>query len=637
MLHLIEKPKPMRYFLVISFAIYSYHSSFSQALREKELKTQIREVTVFLSSAQIFEGGSADLPSGSTLLVIKNLPTDLDEKSIQVKGDGDFTILSVNYKRNYLNTRKRDEKIDSLKSRVELIELDISRDRARLDVLGEKLSLLSSNKTLGGSATGVSIAQLKQAMELFESEIQSIKHEEIAINAKLRARLAQKGLLEMQLKEANEKSVVPTGEIEISVKCDGPVTAKFRVTYLVGNAGWFPKYDVRVENIRKPLEITYKAEVFQNTGTDWKNVKLRFSNANPNQSGSVPELNTWNLTFAQYLIDQYRLYGKVAGLETQNVQAVRGRVVDSTGSPMAGVNVIVKGTTVGTATDVDGNYSLTIPAGSSAIEFSFIGYESLERPITGSEINVSLKEDVMALQEVVTVGYGVRRAVRVRGMSSLKKKDEVKALATTTIENQTTVEIEVTEPYSIKSTGEKLLVDLKKIEVQALYQYYAIPKLDKDAFLVARIVNWDQYNLLEGEANLYFEDAFVGRSVLNAKSLSDTLDISLGRDKNIVVGREKNEEYCKHRFIGSNVSETRGFRILVRNKKTQSINITIQDQVPVSLLSDISVEVQELSGGDLTKSSGKIAWELTIDPQQQKELVLLYEVRYPKREKVVLE
>jgi uncharacterized protein (TIGR02231 family) len=260
---------------------------------------------------------------------------------------------------------------------------------------------------------------------------------------------------------------------------------------------------------------------------------------------------------------------------------------------------------------------------------------SQEVPINKPEINVRLKEDQTQLSEVVVTGQGLQgRApgVQVRGLSSIAE-----TIKTTVIENQTTVEIEVEAPYSIQSNGEKLLVDLKKHNIEALYEYYAIPKLDKDAFLVARIINWDQYNLLEGEANLYFEDAYIGRSILDAKALQDTLNISLGRDKNIVIGREKNEQFSKRRTIGSNVVETRGFKIIVRNKKSLPIKLTLFDQIPVPVVSDIVVSPIELSKGQLDNKTGKVTWELNVEPQQQKEIILQYEVKYPKREKVILE
>lgn len=612
----------------------------AQTIHEKDLKTEIREVTVFLTSAQIFESGSVTLSPGKTTLTIKDLSPYLDDKSIQVKGDGDFTILSVNHKLNYFSALKKDKQIDSLHLVLKSIEQAMTSERARLEILKEKFSVLNANKSLGGTA-GVSILQLRQAIELFELELQKIKQEEIRINASLEERKLLQDKMNQHLKELNDRTIIPSSEIEVSVNADRQTPAKFRVTYLVGNSGWFPKYDVRVADIRNPLEITYKAEVFQNTGVDWKNVKLRFSNGNPSQSGMVPTLRQWNLGFERF---DYGLAGKVAGLalsRTSPVDFAKGRVFDADGQPLPGVNVLVKGTTIGTVTDGSGNYYLSVPDRSATLVFSFIGYQSQEIPVVQAQANVIMVEDVSELQEVVVTGYGVARSpIRIRGASSLRSKEarrESKPLVTTTIENQTTVEIEVAEPYSIKSNGEKMLIDLKVIEANALYEYYAVPKLDKDAFLIARIVKWDQYNLLEGEANLYFEDAFVGRSILNARSLQDTLDISLGRDKNIVVGREKNEEFCKRKSLGMNVSESRGFKILVRNKKSQPINITIFDQLPVSVVNDISVTPENLSDGTLDNSSGKITWQLKLEPQQQKDLQLHYEVRYPKKERILLE
>lgn len=627
--------------LILLLVTFLVLPASSQTTREKDFKTQIKEVTVFLNSAQIFETGMASVAPGKTVLRVKGLSPYLDDKSIQVKGEGDFTILSVNHKLNYLDALKRDGKIDSLHQIIERLDEVTTRENSRLTVLNEKLALLHANQSIGGNTTGVSITQLKQAIELFETEIQKIRDEELKMKAAIADRDKTKAKLNNQLKELHDQAILPTGEIEITIASESAATAKFRVTYLVANTGWFPKYDVRVESIKKPLQITYKAEVYQNTGIDWKDVKLRFSNGNPSQTGTAPTLNTWNLSFARFTnIYSPAIYGSRSPGNPE-IRHVRGRVIDSNGDPLPGVNVILKGSTIGTVSDASGNYSLALPGNSSpTLVLTFVGYASQEVPVYQSEANITLQPDVQQLSEVVVSGYATGAPIRIRGVSSIRgkvAKPESKPLVTTTIENQTTVEIEVKEPYSIKSNGEKVLVDLKHIAVDAIYEYYAVPKLDKDAFLMARLVNWDRHNLLEGEANLYFEEAFVGRSILNAKSLQDTLDISLGRDKNIVVGRDKNQEFCKTRTFGSNVSEMRGFRIMVRNKKSQPVNITIFDQIPVSIVSDISVTPDELSNAQLEPSTGKVTWQLKLEPQQQKDLALHYEVKYPKREKVLLE
>ena len=621
-------------FLLTTTLVLGTLLSYAQNFKEKELKTEIKEVTVFLKGAQIFETGSVVIPQGNTILKVKGLSSFVDEKSIQVKATGDFTILSVNHSLNHLEELQKNEKADSLTKVTEAIYLAVSYENARLAVLKEKQSILNENKKLRGQNSETPIAQLKQTMDFYEAEVSKIKTEEIKINKSIEAKNAEISALQRQLQELYTLRVWPSGEITIRVNADTQTSGKFTITYMVDNAGWYPKYDVRVKDINSPLQLIYKAELFQNTGIDWKNVKLRFSNGSPNQSGMVPTLMPWNLTYARYTNLQPKTY---YGLDA--VRSVQGRVTSADdGSPLPGVSVLVKGSTIGTQTDGDGNYALTLPNGATDLTFSFISLKSQTVKINRSEIDVAMESDAATLNEVVVVASGLtvqrrelgNQATTVRGRAT-------QPLTTNVIENQTTVEIEIATPYSVKSNGEKLMIDLKKYDIDALYEYYAIPTLDKDAFLMARIINWDQYSLLEGEANLYFEDAFVGRSILDAKSLQDTLSVSLGRDRSIVISREKNEQFSKRKVLSGSIQETKGFKLVVRNKKSQSINLTVFDQVPVSIIDDITVTLVELSKGKFDKKTGQVAWELNIDPQQQKELNLQYEVKYPKHESVLLE
>lgn len=621
----------MRPITTILFLTFAY-SSFSQVVQEKELRTNIKAVTVFLSGAQIFETGTITVPAGKSILKIRNLSPFLDDKSIQVKAEGDFTILSVNHSLNYLTELKKGNRIDSLTTLVDAVDRAVAHYQARLEVLSEKQSLLNANKNLGGQNSGATVAQLKVAMEFYEAEITRIKEEQIQVQRSIMLKTKEKTQLENQLRELNQQKSLPGSEVEIRISAEKSSSGSFDLTYLVANAGWFPKYDIRVDNVKSPLELTYKAEVFQNTGIDWKNVKLKFSNGTPNQSGVVPELTPWKLNFARNTVFERSIPGMVVPGSIRNVS---GKVVDQSGQPLPGVSVTVQGSTIGTVTDAGGNYNLTLPNGARSLVASFVGYRSREVPINQPQITILLEEDVMALSEVMVVGYGLQG--KAPGVQPRAMKTAANIVSTTVVENQTTVEIEVETPYSIAANGEKLLVDLKKYEIKADYHYYAIPKLEKDVFLTARVTDWDQYNLLEGEANLYFEDAYVGRSVLDAKSLQDTLTISLGRDKSIVVEREKSEQFSRTRSIGSNTVETRGFKITIRNKKSQPIQLTLFDQIPVSVISDISVSATELSNGKLTPETGKVSWDFTINPQQQKDITLQYEVKYPRKEKVILD
>jgi hypothetical protein len=633
-MHLQKKSPPMKTLITSSFLVLMIAFCDGQPLKETELKTTIKEVTVFLDAAQIFETGAANITTGKSLVRVKRLSPFIDEKSIQVKAEGEFTILSVNHKFNYIDALKKNEIIDSLKKVKNDFQSKINVIGLRQQVLEEKYKVMDENRKVAGQ-NGVGVAQLKQTMDFYERELTAIKDEELKLRRQASQLTAQQQTIDRQLKEEQDRKILPTSEVEIRVDGRATGTGKFSLTYLVANAGWFPKYDVRVKDINSPLSLSYKAEVFQNTGVDWKSVKLRFSNGTPNQSGVAPQLPDWRLTYARNTVMQ-----DVFGDARRAPGTVRGRVQDENGEGAPGVNVVIKGTTIGTVTDANGNYSLTLPNMSSTLVFSFIGYTTQEIRADRPEVNVTLMADQAMLSEVVVTGYtSVQRrdvtgsVVRVRGIKSSAAANVI----TTVIENQTTVEIAVDEPYTINSDGEKLSVDLKQYAIPASYEYYAVPKIDKDAFLIAQITDWDQYNLLEGEANLYFEDAFIGRSILNAKTLNDTLNISLGRDKSIVIARTKIDEFSKTKTIGTNTTDTRAFRITVRNRKSQPIKLNILDQIPVSIVDDITVETKEFSGGRLDEKTGKVTWSLTIEPTQQKELLLKYEVKYPRRESVILE
>ncbi len=617
--------------LLVSLAF----QGFAQDLKEVTLTNQIKEVTLFLSGAQVFETATGTLSAGESVLLVKGLSPFLDEKSIQVKGQGSFIIQAVNKRLDFLHEKEEGEKAKSLEKEIAEIEKRQSNLRNRIQVLGTKMSVLSANKSIGSSQAGTSMTALKATLDFFDAEHTKIALEELQINAQLMANEQELDALRNQVYALQQSDDKAKAEIRIRVKATGAGPATFQINYLVSNAGWYPKYDVRVKSITEPLQLQYKAEVFQNTGADWKNVKLRFSNANPNQGGQAPIIDKWELNYARYTtVNKFAL--------PQTPGTISGMVLDEQGQPLPGTAVLVKGTTIGTTTDLEGRYSLTLPATAKTVVFSFVGMRMEEIPIQGrSSLNVTLMQDTQMLSEVVVTGGNRQMEKRaltgtnlsIRGTSSM----DAAPLMTSFVENQTTVEIQVAEPYSIKTNGERTLVDLKTYEIPANYRYTAIPKLDKDAFLLAEMADWSQYSLLEGESNLYFEDGFVGRSILNPAALQDTLQVSMGRDRSLVMQREKVDQFSKKRSIGANITESRGYEITLKNNKSQAVTLQVKDQIPVSVNSAIEVTSGELSGGILDPLTGIVTWEITLPPGGQQKLSLRYEVKYPKSERVILD
>jgi len=175
------------------------------------------------------------------------------------------------------------------------------------------------------------------------------------------------------------------------------------------------------------------------------------------------------------------------------------------------------------------------------------------------------------------------------------------------------------------------------MEVAARYEYYCVPKLDQDAFLTAKITDWNDLNLLEGESNLFFEGTFLGKAIIHPKTAGDTLNISLGRDKNISVKRVSVKEFSRKQLLGSNKIDYRTFEINIRNNKKQPINLIVEDQFPLSTMKEIEVDKIESKEAELDIETGKLKWIIQLDPGKEKKVDFKYSVKYPKNNNLVLE
>ena len=211
------------------------------------------------------------------------------------------------------------------------------------------------------------------------------------------------------------------------------------------------------------------------------------------------------------------------------------------------------------------------------------------------------------------------------------------AVFTDISESQTNLEFTIHIPYDIPSDNKQYTINIQDYTLPATYEYYCAPKLDREAFLLARITGWENYNLLSGGINLFFEDTYVGKSLLNVRNTNDTLDLSLGRDKGIVVTRMKMKDFTEEKIIGSNKRETSAWEITIRNNKKQAIDLRIEDQLPVSMNKSIEVEMLDCSGGKNSKETGLIAWKIKMAPSAEKKLRLSYAIKYPKDQRVFID
>ncbi|MEM0998893.1 MAG: DUF4139 domain-containing protein [Bacteroidota bacterium] len=252
------------------------------------------------------------------------------------------------------------------------------------------------------------------------------------------------------------------------------------------------------------------------------------------------------------------------------------------------------------------------------------------------------------LNETVVVGKSRSRAIRAAPRAQDESdKDlasgglpaeygDVATLAdfTTVNEGATTVEFAISVPQTIPSDAKPQRVDIQRTDLPADFQHVAVPKLDKDAFLLARISEWESLNLLPGEAQIFFEGTYVTSSYIGTGLAKDTLEFSLGRDGKVVIQRAQLKDFTKIRTLGANRTRTFAYEITARNTKSEPVTLRLEDQIPVSQDKDITVKVEELSGAQLNADTGQLTWDLSLAPQTTQKLRLIFSVKHPKNLKI---
>lgn len=206
----------------------------------------------------------------------------------------------------------------------------------------------------------------------------------------------------------------------------------------------------------------------------------------------------------------------------------------------------------------------------------------------------------------------------------------------TVSQNLIRTEYEIKLNYNIASDGRAHKVLINQRAVPMILAFAAVPKLCNDAFLQAKIVGWEDLNIIPGSARLYFDGTYVGEMYLDANSNSDTLNVNLGRDKSIIITRKKIKEKFKVKFIDNEKVETRTIELMVRNTKNINLEIELEDQIPiVQGTEEIKVKLINSDDAELDELTGKLKWRVKLGVKDTKKITFTYEIRYPKNKPVM--
>lgn len=576
--------------------------------------SSLKQATVYRVGAELMHTAKASLPQGTSELVIDGISNRVDLNSIQIGTEGKVTILSVEFSTEYLKPAIKTASVKRLEDSLELVYKELSKIAVQVKTGKELLELLKANKQIGGTQTGLSVAELIRMMDYYKVKTLEIENELSVYREKENKLNETIDKIRMQINEEEQKNIKSSGKILLQVLCPLAGNYNFTVSYLTPAAFWNASYDIKVESISKPINVVYKAKLVQTTGIDWKDVKLSLATSIPSQQGTAPVFQTW---FLSYIDPVARMENKMMNTIPSMVQGrVAGVSVTADGVPGSNTSIRLRGA----ASFKTSNKPL----------FILNGNPVSEEEVNKVDPNMIKKIDVLKDASATSV-YGAEAANGVI-LITLKEGDDYVSMN----DNELNVTFSIDIPYDVPTNGKEQQVLLKEYTVPSFFKFYAAPKLDKESYLLAEIADWEGLNLLPGEANIMFEGTYVGKTYIDPNSTLDTLNLTLGRDKRVVVKREKLKDFSSVKFLGANKKQVFTYEITVKNNKKEKIQFILKDQFPVSTNKDIEVELLESNDAAINSELGVLTWKLELNTGESKKYRISYSVKYPKDKTVNL-
>lgn len=539
------------------------------------VKSTLTGVTVYMQGAQLQHKANYTIKPGLSEVIVEGISAQIAPSTIQVKATGAVVILDSKYEFYYPqpNTMatvtelppKVRAAIKALEDSIRLVNFELRDINDEIEVLVAARKIIISNGAVKGQGkVNDSIQLLKSTVDYYTTKVSELNKKISALDRQKVKKTDLINSLDQRLNDLRNYAAQnnPQPEIKgiprivITLMAKEAASGRIELSYLASNAGWTPLYDIRSEASSGKISLTYKAQVRQQTGLDWNDIKLSISTNNPYANKTKPELSPWYIDYQEYrkeLMEKGKLRSDA--------------------------------------------YNLAPSVNQQAMNMGFM-YSTT----TGV-----VEDDALDASEFTTV-----------------------------VQQLIAAEFKIDLNYNIASDNQNHMVLVKQADLNTSFRYYAVPKLDPGVYLVAQMTKLDELQLVPAKANIFFDGTYIGETYIDPTNLDDTLNLSLGKDPNIVVKRTLLKNQCKERIVQDKKERSFAYSIEVRNLKSSEIDLTIQDQIPLTTNPDIIIEKTNLGKGTIDDKTGLIEWKFKLKPKENQSFEYDFKVRHSKDKVVAL-
>ncbi|MES2798635.1 MAG: mucoidy inhibitor MuiA family protein [Bacteroidota bacterium] len=550
---------------------------FGQQPNTQIVKSDIKQVKLFLTSGEMTHQQSIKVLKGRNKLIFPGISAFADPQSIQFTSGSKYKLVSVSTEMDFLAAEQFNPRIAVLKDSLEVLKDQYQANEDQIGAFNAEVDVMNANKKLGGQTQNLTVAQIKEAADFYRTRTLEINRQ----LSKLRKEQTKLSLgienTRYQLVELNYNENQRSNQVIILIDVEEATSMETTLKYLVSDCGWAAMYDLSAAEINQKINLKYKAQVYNNTGSSWNNVELLLSTADPLLSASHPILSPWYLSYH----DNNNYKGKNAYYAPQVVQQ------DYRAWAQSNIDIANKR-----------------------------AYDNYMMDKDVSKFNAQLIDGVMPSQQLTNVGPVNFKQIEISELMA---------------------EFAIPNKFSCPSDSKPYMVDVKEMNLDATFSHITVPKLDNAAFLLAHIVGWQELELIPGPTNVYFGGVYVGMSQIDTRNVSDTLSLSFGRDNKVLVMRKLKQEMSSKKVIGGSKKESYSYEIAVRNNRNVPIKIRVYDQVPISQNSDITVTVDNISGAKQDAQTGEVTWDYVVEPSVVKSMEIAYSVKYPKDANITMQ